>query len=315
MMLTRLIKNVISQKPVGWSLGKISQVLGAKKIGYRFFYVAGAAPEIVSVDLPGSLFEKTSIIMTSGLGRDQVARKVAAHGWQAFEQPLPDIFSHIISHDFTVFDIGGNSGYYTLLAASRYPDVNIHVFEPAPDASAFLRKNLELNSLTGGRINVVDLALSDQGGMAEFYYPIDDHGLLETSGSLNSKFRESHLKTIQVPVMTLDQYCADNQIEKIDIIKIDVEGHEHAVLAGGKAVMRDLRPIIFIEILEGADNNTINSIANQSGYAFIWLESDRMRHMDHAVANPSNMNQALVPKEKISLLEGACKNLGMEISR
>jgi FkbM family methyltransferase len=314
-MLKNILHNVLSQKSIGWSFGKISQGLGAKKTGYRFFNLAGITPEIVTVNLPGALFEKTSIVMKSGFGKDQVAREVATHGWQAFEQPLPDYFSRIISHDFTVFDIGGNSGYYTLLTASRCSDINIHVFEPEPNACAFLRKNLELNALNGPRINVVELALSDQSGLAEFYYPIDDHGLLETSGSLNSNFRESHSKTIQVPVMTMDQYCADNQIRKIDIIKLDVEGHEHAVLAGAIAVMRDMRPIIFIEILEKADTDTISSIAEQLGYKFIWLDYDGIRHMSHAVANPSNMNQALVPKEKVSIIEDTCKSLGKKISR
>lgn len=313
-MLKKIVKSVLSRKIIGWLLGKASLFLGAKKLGYQFFKIAGVIPEIVTVDLPSLLFEKTSIVMASSFGKDQVANIVAAYGWQAFEPPLPDVFSHIISHNYTVFDIGGNSGYYTLLAASRSSDVNIHVFEPAPDADKFLRKNLELNALAGSRIKIENIALSDQSGMAEFYYPKDDHGLLETSGSLNPKFRENHSAIIQVPVMTLDQYCADNQIERIDIIKLDVEGHEHAVLAGGKAVMRDLRPIIFIEILKEADKDTLNTFANQAEYSFIWLESDRISHMASAIENPSNYNQALVPIEKISIFEETCKNIGMSIN-
>jgi hypothetical protein len=79
--------------------------------------------------------------------------------------------------------------------------------------------------------------------------------------------------------------------------------------------MRNLRPIIFIEILEGANKEAIDSIVGQSGYTFIWLESDRICHKEHAVANPLNINQALVPTEKISLMEETCKSLGMQISQ
>jgi len=128
----------------------------------------------------------------------------------------------------TCFDIGANVGFYatqfsTLVANSG----KVHVFEPDGRNVQKLRRNLELNHLQD-RVTVNQTAVSSQTGVASFSLTSPEN---TGWGRITS---DSGIQTIEVPTVTLDDYVKANGIEKIDFMKIDIEGHEFGLFEGAR---------------------------------------------------------------------------------
>ena len=158
-----------------------------------------------------------------------------------------------------VLDIGANSGVYALAAAAMGAK-QVHAFEPLPRIYKILNENLALNSFKS--LNAWKFAISDNPGEASLYDPGGD---APTSASLSSKFSQSHLfegfSAIKVPMISIDVFCSDRGIDKVDLIKIDVEGHEEYALRGMIKTVMQCRPVIIMEVLEEYDEQ-LRSVVN-----------------------------------------------------
>jgi len=129
-----------------------------------------------------------------------------------------------------IFDVGANRGDYLHLALTRLSQrhPSVHSFEPGSAAFAELQQRFGQHD----RVSINNLALGSQPGLLALYY--------DTPGSeLSSLYRRRlhhHGKLFagseQVCVDTLDNYCATRGIDHIDLLKLDVEGHELEVLKG-----------------------------------------------------------------------------------
>lgn len=212
-----------------------------------------------------------SIRMLGCDGRDQIVRACVAGGWRAFERPMPEIFySCVQATDGAVIDVGANTGYYTLLAAVARPGSVLWAFEPDPQARSILGENLRLNHVTG-RATLFSEALSNQFGMASLYLPTGEHGCIETSASLEPSFKSSHATVLRVPVNTLDARIAELMPGRVALIKLDVEGHEAAVLAGASATVQSHQPWLFVEVLPGADFDALADFLAGQSYVAVAL--------------------------------------------
>lgn len=141
------------------------------------------------------------------------------------------------------FDVGSNVGYYTLLAApivGKYGKV--HAFEPVSEQHADLRANLERNQLQ----NVVPerLIITDRAGTMEINLGSEDNA---GTASVDLVYRENR-PTERVDCTTLDSYLHDRGVKQLDVLKIDVEGHEPFVLRGMTETLRKLRPLLLVEV-------------------------------------------------------------------
>ena len=129
-----------------------------------------------------------------------------------------------------VLDIGANSGVFALAAAAMGA-TQVHAFEPLPRIYEILRENIAKNSFPS--LIAWQYAVSDSPGEAELFDPGGD---APTSASLSSQFSNSHLcdglPTKRVQVISVDVFCAERGIGHIDLIKIDVEGHEESHFGG-----------------------------------------------------------------------------------
>jgi|GEM_PF-4494859 len=123
----------------------------------------------------------------------------------------------------TFFDVGANIGLVTFAIAAQRPDVAVRAFEPsAPNIAAWTR-NRALNP--AARATLIEAAVSDDEAGARLAVPSDSG-----SGTIGDEGAE-------VATVTLDAYCAREGIARIDVTKIDVEGHEPAVLAGARGLL------------------------------------------------------------------------------
>jgi len=210
--------------------------------------------------------------MDSCGGRDQVARQISAQGWRAYEAPLPTLIEAWCSRLQAVFlDIGANTGFYSLLAATSGAR-HVHAFEPVTEIADVLKANVVLSELQT-QISLHPCALGKQVGSQTLYFPLGDHGLVETSASMNANFRARHAEQRQVPVQTLDaliqkglQGIAFGASVVPLLIKIDVETAEPAVLAGAQHTLKRYRPALVCEILPESDLDYWSQMADMWGY-------------------------------------------------
>ncbi|HXR98407.1 MAG TPA: FkbM family methyltransferase, partial [Terriglobales bacterium] len=131
----------------------------------------------------------------------------------------------------TVVDAGANVGFYTALAAERCGERGrVIAYEPSPYASARLRAMVERNRLR--QVTVVEAALGDAAGRGTLYIERD-------ANHSPSLIRSSDLAdTIAVEVRSLDAEAARLGLEKIDLLKLDVEGYEAQVVSGADELLR-----------------------------------------------------------------------------
>jgi FkbM family methyltransferase len=130
----------------------------------------------------------------------------------------------------TCFDVGANIGYFSLLMAKLAPNGTIHSIEPVPFNFQLLNTNVQLNRFSN--IQPRPLAVSNHTGTAEF--------TVATDGAYSS-FLDTKRKPIEsrivVETISLDEYCDQNSITRIDCLKVDVEGAEGKVLAGAARLL------------------------------------------------------------------------------
>ena len=138
------------------------------------------------------------------------------------------------------FDIGSYFGYYALLAARR--GARAFAFEPAAANYQLLAAHQAMNGFD--RLQTFQLALSDEVGSVTFASP-----LAENRGTGRMLPGESiGAGTETVAMTTLDAFAAEHGIERLDALKLDVEGAEVKVLAGGRATIARFRPAMLIEL-------------------------------------------------------------------
>lgn len=139
------------------------------------------------------------------------------------------------SDDPVFFDIGANVGKYTRALQDQYPRATIHAFEPNPVSYEKLR------ALAGNTVIVHNCAVGDAEGELVLY---DIQG--ESGSELATLYPEvirdlNHrgTKPIPVSVVTLDFFAAKREIQHVDLLKIDTEGHEFAVLKGAARLLSE----------------------------------------------------------------------------
>lgn len=124
-----------------------------------------------------------------------------------------------------IFDCGANIGLATFFFKWLYPQAEIYAFEPDRETFALLKRNVEVNNLTG--VYLYNVALSDKTGMADFHVDHTHPGSLRMS--LN--YQRMPKDTIAVETLALSEVIAGRlPSQDIDFLKLDVEGAEDAVL-------------------------------------------------------------------------------------
>ncbi|MBL7714972.1 MAG: FkbM family methyltransferase [Bdellovibrionales bacterium] len=159
-----------------------------------------------------------------------------------FAYPDPALRNLLLKGGRTFVDIGSNVGIFSVLAAQTFKKV--HAFEPLPSVFETLQKN----SKPQGNMSVHNVALSDQSGSVTFHFnPLGSGGSsIEGVPAHHLEKTNKVARTFDVQARTLDSYL--DEIQDVDFIKIDVEGHETSALRGASKTIEKFRPALFVEI-------------------------------------------------------------------
>ena len=176
-------------------------------------------------------------------GNDNFAESLMAG---AFETKEVAFVGRFLRPGMTVLDLGAHQGLYTLLASFRVgPSGKVISFEPSPRE----RKALRLHRILNRRSNVMiqGLAVGEENMEADLYV------VKEATGFNSLRPPDVHgvtsMFTLRVPVVRLDDWLADHQIDRVDFVKMDIEGGELAALRGATQLLeRRPRPVILAEV-------------------------------------------------------------------
>ena len=153
-----------------------------------------------------------------------------------FERDIVALIERLTPAGGTVIDVGANMGAHTLRFAKQVgAGGRVLAFEPTDYAYRKLVRNLSLNAFPS--VKAVQLALAERAAPRQTI-------------SFRSSWRsdgQPHVATSVVDFVTLDDCCASERIEHVDVMKLDVDGHEFGVLAGGRQMLQRSRPALLME--------------------------------------------------------------------
>ena len=152
-------------------------------------------------------------------------------------EPELKILKSLVDSSKNSIDIGANKGVYTYFLSRLSP--HVFAYEPNPELAKFL------NQSVGSNVTVQAIALSNKDGQATLSIPVIDSFLYDQLGTLSDAVAPSSPeKSYSVTLKPLDRQGHEN----IGFIKIDVEGHEEAVIDGAINLLKQQRPTLMVEI-------------------------------------------------------------------
>lgn len=151
-----------------------------------------------------------------------------------------------------VFDVGANAGVFALAAAAAgCPQV--HAFEPLRRVHAILARNFAMNKASA--LHAWPCAVGHEDGRAVLF---DPGGPAPTDASLSAAYVEdAHGSSAgdEVDVVAIDSFCRRHRIDRVDLLRIDVEGYEEHVLLGMREIVAASRPVILMPLLPGRETS------------------------------------------------------------
>lgn len=195
--------------------------------------------------------------------------QVAGHG--RFEETEFNTLLSFLREDSIIIDIGANMGYYTVRAAQKVKRGKVIAFEPDPGNFSILQKNVAINQLSNVVLN--NAAVSNRTETMRLYkhpFNVGDYRLYN-----DGDFTEF----VDVPTLQLDDVVS----ERIDLIKIDVQGFEYFALSGARQLLTKFYPVVFSEFWprglrnSGASPAMYLAMMEELGYAVSLINETNQR--------------------------------------
>lgn len=175
---------------------------------------------------------------------DEIGRKIIKQG--VYDRKGVYILDCLLKGlgDAVALDIGANIGNHTLVMSRHARQVL--AFEPQPEVFQILSRNIEANGITNVRAHPV--GLSDCNDSLVLYTNLEGNS---GGSTFNPKRRPGHHLKVRSEVRIGDEFLASQGVDRVDLIKIDVEGYELEVLKGLAKTIREHQPIVVIEWNDG----------------------------------------------------------------
>lgn len=143
----------------------------------------------------------------------------------------------------SIFDVGANCGIFAALCARKFPTAAIHAFEPATALQPILALNC-----SAVNISVHQLAVGERNELVTLYVNPDSQQTNSLQFSAVEAFIDSaKIETETISCVAVDSFAAEHSIVPIDVLKVDVQGLEGAVLRGARAALQSVQ-YLFLEV-------------------------------------------------------------------
>lgn len=216
-------------------------------------------------------------------------------GW---EKESFSLWRKLCERSSVILDIGANTGIFALIAGAVNPAARIFAFEPVERVYDKLEHNIRLNKFN---ITPVKKALSDTDGTAIIY---DDHEEHIYSVTVNKSLRSpgTDIRPVEISIMKLSTFIHDNRIDRIDLMKIDVETHEPEVLAGMEEYLDMFRPAMLVEVLNDEAGMRIEKLVSGKDYLFFNIDEARGPQLVQRITASCSFNYLLCNRKTAGAL-------------
>lgn len=184
---------------------------------------------------------------------------------ETFVDRFYERFGTSLEDGWTIVDIGAGLGDFTIFALSGYPANRVIACEPFVGSYALLAKNLELNNFDGARI--IQSAVMDQPGMVFLSHTQGEALQITSTGTPD--FKAMGEDRVPVPAQTLQDLLVENNLERIDLLKLDCEGAEYPILINtSPEVFKSIDRIVleYHEGVAGHGHEELVNRLNEMGY-------------------------------------------------
>ena len=198
-----------------------------------------------------------------------------------------------------IFDIGANTGIYSLVAKALNPQSKVYAFEPVSRVYKKLEENIALN---GFDIVPVEKAASNKNGKAIIYDTNTEH-VYSVTVNKNLSLPETPVKETEIETVRLDTFINEHQVPPVQLLKIDVETHEPEVLEGLLPLLREHRPTLLIEILNNEVGNKVQELLKDLDYLYFNINERGGIRQVSSISASDYYNYLLCTKQTAQLLQ------------
>jgi FkbM family methyltransferase len=206
------------------------------------------------------------------------------YGEQGWEPDLLPWWRAFCRRAGSVLELGANVGYFTVQAQRAAPGVHHVAVEPHPFSAQICRANLALNAIASVRLIEAAAVADETVASVRLLVPADQQktptvAFVPGGNELPPSMTRDVRAGLDVPAVGIRSL-----LQGADVVKMDVEGQEHALLLAGLDVLREVRPTLFVEVLPGTSNLRIllAGLCLQDGYRCYAPTPERLVPLDPA---------------------------------
>lgn len=234
------------------------------------------SPAIHGIDLVAPLQDDGAVCFINT--KDLIGWKIFFFG--EYEASTNRTLAKYIKDTDIVIEAGANLGSETILISRQLKKGHLYSFEPNPYTFDRLKINKTINELTN--VDVFDDALGEKDGTIHFnIYPKEF-----CNPGMSSKYMEtSNTRKISVNQKTLDSFVKEQNIARVDFIKMDIQGAEMDLILGSHETISKYKPTIFTEAFDlYNDTKKLFGKLKDYGYSIYFIDEDTIKPMPNEAA-------------------------------
>lgn len=251
---------------------------GVHRLPYSYLrYLAFKGPFTIKT-------ENAGFLMVNGYGFE-IEASLFWKGANSFETETMKIWKMLAKSAKNIIDVGANTGVYTLFAKDANPHAHVYAFEPIERVFSHLDLNRRINKQRKFYFDFkcYRIALSDYSGQGMMYDLPVEHMY---TASLNKNVHEERGQQLQalmeaVQVMRIDDFLHENSIDRLDLVKIDVESHEPAVIRGIGSFLVSSHPSMIVEIWNNDVGKKVEEALGGCSYLYFAINENGPKLVPH----------------------------------
>ena len=238
-------------------------------------------------------------------GDDPIVQEIFWFGVDTYENTSLKIWSILAKQSKNMIDVGAYSGIYSLAAASNNRKCKIYAFEALDRIYYRLLLNKMVNKFAN--INTYNLAISENKNIKDLYVYSGETILVTGSSVIDLNLDRDIYEVKKVNSISLDLFVNEKNINRVDAIKIDVEGAENSVLQGAKEIILNYSPDIIVEILPFSLIDNTHYIFSELGYNSYIIDEENCKIIREEFLTRSdgikNLNRFLTLRSEKELID------------